>query len=207
MESRKNSVKSSSRLSRAADLPADFTRIVREVYTTNFAEGMKQLTKLQGAKSFFEVRGAIFANEIVMGVSLVTDGVMAATTIYCSVDFDPTASSPTAQDLLNICVDAIGSLYGTLLDPSKPDRIAQVAQGSLSALEEIPFEWTKVEFDGRRVWLLVDKSNPTLDEMTDKWLAENDPDADLEEDEYEEDTKDLFVTGKPKAGRGSGSFH
>jgi hypothetical protein len=206
MESRKNSVKSTSRLSRAAELPADFSKVVREVYTTNFTEGLKVLKKFQKVKSSFEVRGAIFANEIVLGISLVTEGAMGATTIYCSVDFDPTASSPTAQDLLNICVDAVGSLFATLLDTTKPERIEQVATGSLSSFEEIPFEWTKIEFDGRRVWMLVDKSNPTLDDMTDKWLAENDPDADAEEDEYEEETKDLFMTGKGKSGRG-GPLH
>ncbi len=202
IESRKNSVKTSARLARAAELPADFTKIVREVYTTNFTDGLKILKKFQKAKSTFEVHGAIFANEIVLGVSLVTENVIAATTIFCSVDFDPSASTPTAQDLLNICVDAVGSLYGTLLDPTKPERIEQVGAGSLSSFEEIPFEWTKVEFDGRRVWLLVDKSNPTLDEMTDRWLAENDPDSELEEDEFDEETEDLFVTGKAKPGRG-----
>lgn len=206
MESRKNNVKTSSRLSRAAELPVDFTRIVREVYTTNFADGMKLVKKHLKAKNAFEVRGAIFANEIVMAVSLVTDGVMPATTIHCSVDFDPTASAPTAQDMLNICVDAIGSLYGTVLDPAKPDRVERLAAGDLASFEELPLEWTKVEFDGRRVYLLVDKSNPALDEMTDRWLAENDPDADLEEDEYEEETKDLFMTGKNKPGRG-GPLH
>jgi hypothetical protein len=203
MESRKNNVKVSTRLSRAAELPLDFTKVVREVYTTNFADSLKQLAKLQKSKSVFNVHGAIFPNEIVMGISLITDGAITATTVHCSVDFDPTASSPTAQDVLNICVDAIGSLYGTLLDPTKPERIARVATGELADLEEIPLEWTKVEFDGRRVWLLVDKSNPTLDEMTDKWLAENDPDADLEEDEFEDEAKDLFMTGKNKP-RGGG---
>jgi hypothetical protein len=205
MESRKNTVKSSSRLSRAADLPVDFTKIVREVYTTNFAEGLKILEKYRKAGNSFEVRGSIFTDEIVLGVSLVTEGAMPATTIYCSVDFDPTASAPTAQELLNICVDAVGSLYGTLLDVKRPERIEQLAAGSLSAFEEIPFEWTKIEFDGRRVWLLVDKSNPTLDEMTDKWLAENDPDSASAEDEYEEETEDLFRTGKGRPGRGG--FH
>lgn len=200
MESRKNSLKSSTRLARAAELPADFTAIVKEVFTTNFAEGMKLLEKIQKTENTFSVRGAIYADEIVLGVSLVSEGVIAATTIFCSVDFDPKASSPSAQDVLNICVDAVGSLYATLLDPAFPNRIEQLAGGTLSSLEEIPLEWTKIEFENRRVWLLVDKSNPTLDEMTDRWLAENDPDAELEEEEYEEETSELFMTGKGKRG-------
>lgn len=207
MESRKNPSKSKSRLAGAADLPKDFTKIVRDVYTTNFAEGLALLKKAQKKKSAFDVRGAIYANEIVLGVSLVTDGVMAATTIFCSVDFDPTASTPNAQDLLGICVDAVGSLFGTLLDATKPERVEQVAAGSLSSFEEIPFEWTKVEFEGRRVWLLVDKSNPTLDEMTDRWLAENDPETEAEEDEFEDETADLFMTGKGSKSGSGGSVH
>jgi hypothetical protein len=206
MESRKHAVKSSSRLSQSAELPKDYTKVVREVYAANFAEGLKSLAKKQGAKNSFEVRGAIFTDEIVMAVSLVSEGQLPATTIHCSVDFDPKASTPTAQDLLNVCVDAIGSLFATLLDPAKPERIDQLAAGTVSSLEDIPFEWTKVEFDNRRVWLFVDKSNPNLDEMADRWLAENDPEMADEEEEYEEETKDLFVTGKNRGG-GSGSIH
>jgi len=202
MESRKNNVKTKTRLSRAAELPHDFTKIVKEVYTTNFTAGLKLFTDETKAKSLFDVRGAIFANEVVLGVALVSEGVMPATTIHCSVDFDPAASTPTAQDILAICVDAIGSLYATLLDAEKPERVKRFAAGELDTFEEVPLEWTKIEFDGRRVWLLVDKTNPTLDEMTDQWLAKNDPNADLEEDAFEDEAKDLFMTGKnkPKGG-------
>jgi hypothetical protein len=208
MESRRHNLKTSTRLSRSAELPADYTKVVRDVYATNFADGLKILKKIQGAKNSFEVRGAIFVDEIVLAVSLVTDGLLPATTIHCSVDFDPKASSPTAQDLLNLCVDAIGALFATMLDATKPETIEKLAAGTLAAFEEVPFEWAKVEFEGRRVYLLVDKSNPTLDEMTDRWLAENDPESSLEEEEYEDETKDLFVTGaKARKGSGSGSLH
>ncbi len=186
------------RLSKAADLPTDFRKIVCDVYATNFGDGLKLLKKHQKAKNSFEVRGSIFADEIVMAVSLVTEGQMAATTIHCSLDFDPKASSPTAQDLLAVCVDAIGSLFATLLDPTKPEQILLLADGSSALYDELPLEWTKVEFENRRVYLLVDRSNPTLDEMTDKWLAENDPELDQEEEDYDAETEDLFMTGKPR---------
>ncbi len=175
---------------------------MREVFTTNFIEGLKLVSMIQKSKNQFEVRGAIFSDEIVMGVSLVAEGQIAATTIYCSVDFDPLASSPTAQDVLNVCVDAIGSLYATLLDPKNPSRLEQMAAGTLSSIAEIPFEWTKIEFDDKRVWMLVDKSNPKLDELADNWLAKNDPAFREEEDEYEDETAELFVTGKGKPRRG-----
>jgi hypothetical protein len=208
MESRKHNLKTSSRLSQSSDLPAAYVKSVRDVFATNFSDGLKALAKHQKAKSSFEVRGGIFIDEIVLAISLVTEAQIAATTIHCSVDFDPKASSPTAQDLLNICVDAVGSLFATMLDPTKPETIEQLAAGTLAAFEEIPLEWAKVDFEGRRVYLLVDKSNPTLDEMADQWLKKNDPLAREEEEEYEEDTKDLFVTGaKARKGSGSGSLH
>jgi hypothetical protein len=207
MESRRHTQKSSSRLSQSADLPLDYAKVVREVYSTNFADGLKALSHLQGVKNGFEVRGAIFTDEIVLAVSLVSEGQMAATTVYCSVDFDPKASAPTAQDLLNVCVDAIGSLFGMLLDTAKPDAIEKLAAGSLSAFENVPFEWTRVDFDQRRVWLLVDKANPNLDEMADRWLAENDPDTQAAEDEFEEEAKELFVTGKGRKTSGNGTVH
>lgn len=209
IESRKNSAKPTSRLSRSAELPLDYTKNVREVYTTNFEEGLKLLKKAQKVNNSFDVRGAIFSDEIVLSVSLVSDKQISATTIHCSMDFDPKASSPNAQDLLNVCVDAIGSIFGMLLDPEKPESIEKLATGSLDSFQDLPLEWTKIDFDSRRVWILADKSNPNLDEMADKWLAENDPDLHAEEDEYEVETKDLFVTGA-KAKKGNtdgGSVH
>ncbi len=209
IESRKNAAKPSARLTRSAELPLDYTKNVREVYTTNFDAGMKLLKKFQKVKNSFDVRGAIFPDEIVLSVSLVSDGQISATTVHCSMDFDPKASSPTAQDVLNICVDACGSIFGMLLDTDKPEAVEKLAGGSLSALKDIPLEWTKIDFENHRVWILVDKSNPNLDEMADKWLAENDPELHSEEDEYEEETKELFVTGS-KAKKGNpdgGSVH
>lgn len=211
IESRKNAAKPTSRLSRSAELPLDYTRNVRDVYATNFEEGLKLLKTFQKVNNSFDVRGAVFPDEIVLSVSLVSDKQISATTVHCSMDFDPKASSPSAQDLLNVCVDAVGSIFGMLLDPAKPEAIEKLASGSLGSVEDLPFEWTKIEFDNRRVWILADKSNPNLDEMTDKWLAENDPALHSEEDEYEAETKDLFVTGaKAKKGApsdGNGSTH
>jgi hypothetical protein len=208
METRKNSRNPSGRLSKSSPLPVDYAKIVQEVYTTNFEAGLKLLNEIQNrpaqegaapestTDNRFEVRGAIFADEIVFAVSLVSEDQIAGTTVHCSVDFDPKASSPTAQDLLNLCVDAVGSVFATLLDSEKPEVIEKVASGSLAAFEEVPLEWARVEFDKKRVWLMVDRSNPLLDEMTDRWLAENDPLAQVVEEEHEAETRELFVTGK-----------
>ena len=81
MESRRHNPKTHARLSRSAELPVDYTKGVRDVFTTNFGEGLKTLAKRQKAKAAFEVRGAIFSDEIVLAISLALEGQIAATTV------------------------------------------------------------------------------------------------------------------------------
>ena len=205
MESRKHTEKGT-RLNPSSDLPLDYTRMVKGVYDNNFNEGLEALNKLTGKKSEFQIAGTIFSDEIIFVASLVTEKQLSATTFYCSSDYDPKASSPTAQDILATCVDAAGGFFETYLDPKNTEKLEQLVGDSLSSLEDVPFEWTKVEFEKRQLWVKVDKANLSLDQLTDDWLAQNDPEAKIADQELEEESKDLFVTGKnPKKTSGSGS--
>lgn len=205
MESRKHDLSGARRKIASSELPADFTNMISEVFRTNFEPGLKLLQAESGREPSFQAAGVILPDEIVVSIALLQEGQISATTVHCSVDFDPKASTPKAQDLLNICVDAIGAFFGQFLDPEAPERISALASESLSSLEDIPFEWTKIDFEKRAIWLRVDKANPALEAMTEKWLAENDPDIAEEDEELEEKSKDLFVTGE-KAKR-SGRTH
>lgn len=169
--------------------------MVAEVFTTNFDAGLKLLQKLKAGKRHFEVRGDIFADEVILCISLGTSGHLSATSVYASCDFDPKASAPKIEDVLGACVDAIGSVYLELLDPAKPKRVEQVAEDSLAALEGIPYEWTSMKVDRHKIFVRVDKANPALDEMTDLWLKKNDPAFRSKEQEEHEETENLFVTG------------
>jgi hypothetical protein len=75
-------------------------------------------------------------------------------------------------------VDSIGEVFQFYLDPSRPERVAQLAESSLGALEEAPFEWTPMA-RGKTpvitVHVKIDKSNPQLDQLTEEWLKKNDP--------------------------------
>ena len=102
------------------------------------------------------------------------------------------------QDLLAVGVDAVGTVFGTLLAPETPAVIEQLADDSLSALENIPFDWTEIEADRKRAFVKVDKSNPSLDAMADQWLRQHDPDLVEGEKAEEDETKKLFVTGPKK---------
>jgi hypothetical protein len=186
------------------DLPVDFLKLVKEVFSTNFESGLKALAKIKADPSF-EAQGRVFVDEIVLAVSLIHEGQLAATTVYASCDFDPKASSPTIQDLLNICVDAIGSFYGAYLNPKNRERLEQLADESLSALEAAPFQWTPLEVEKRQVFLKVDKANPKLDQMADEWLAKNDPRLEEREAEEQREMEKLFITG-PKS-KPSGTTH
>lgn len=193
MESRrKSSLKSSS-------LPQDFLKLVNEVFNANFDTGLKSLGKLTRCKHRFEASGAVFADEIVLSVSLLQEKQISATTAYASCDFDPKASSPTIQDLLSLCVDASGAIFGQLFEPKK---IPQLAEDSLSALENIPFDWTPMEIEKKNIFLKVDKANPSLDQMTEDWLEKNDPDLHKIRAQEEAETEALFITGpkSPKKG-------
>ena len=191
MERRKHTV------SKATPLPSDYTKMVFDVFTSHFEEGLKAFEKLK-PNTQFEVHGEIYGDEVLLGVSLVTEGQLAASTVLASSDFDPKASAPGIQDLLSACVDAIAAVYGTLLVADKPERLAQLADDSLSALEDVPFEWTSVESNKRQIFVRIDKSNPKMDAMADDWLSKHDPEAKEKESKDQKATEALFFTGPKK---------
>jgi len=191
---------------KSSPLPSDYLKMVREVFTANFEPGLKALSKLTGLKSTFSATGEIFSAEVVLAVSLMQSKQLAATTVYASADYDPQASSPTVEDLLGACVDAIATVFGEILDPSNTKRLAQVADEALSALEGIPFEWTSMGVNKRTIYVKMDKANPNLERMAEDWLSKHDPDLRRHEAEEQEETEKLFVTG-PKDTKPSGTRH
>ncbi len=182
---------------RSSELPHDYVKMVEEIFATHFDESLQTLKKL-GRDASFRCDGGVFPNEILLGVSLVVKDQLAATTLCASTDFDPKASSPTAQDLLAACVDAAASVFAQILDPGKPEQLELVAGESLSALENVPFQWAGVEVNRRTIYLKIDKSNPDLDRQADDWLTKNDPNAAATEAREQAETERLFVTGVPK---------
>lgn len=188
-ENRKSATKKSS------DLPVDYLQMVNQLVTNHFEEALKAYGKLK-KKPYLQAGGAIFPEEMVMSLTLGNEGGVAATTFYASVDFDPKASSPSVPDLLGACLDALGTLMSEFLDGKKPDRLGQLADESLGALEDAPFEWTATEVDRFRIYLKIDKANPRLDQLAEDWLAQNDPTHKRGIAREQKDTEKLFVTGK-----------
>jgi hypothetical protein len=160
------------------DLPVDFLRLVEETMEQALEPGLEGIRRIH-RESKFSARGAIFADEVILSVSLVHGAdVLSATTVHASVDYQPNQDKPGLNDLLAQCVDSIGEVFQFYLDPSRPERVAQLAESSLGALEEAPFEWTPMA-RGKTpvitVHVKIDKSNPQLDQLTEEWLKKNDP--------------------------------
>jgi hypothetical protein len=194
---------------KSSPVPADYAKMVAEVFVSNFDQGLKKLAKLKGAKTRLEVNGAIYPDEIVLSVTVLIGKELAATTVYASVDYDPRASVPQLQDLFSACVDAIGGVFSPLLSVEKDGQLENLAEESLSALQGVPFEWTQVGVERFKVYVKIDKSNPALDRMADDWLSQNDPDRRRAAEEEHRETEKLFITGpeqkakvtkKPKGG-------
>jgi hypothetical protein len=196
----KRNISTSKVLQKENPLPIDFIRMVSRVFEQNFEEGLKALAKFKGKKVHIEASGGIYPDEVLLAVSIITAGELAATTVFASHDFDPKASSPSAQDILGACVDAIGSLFQQIFFDEKIDKgIEKLAAPTLSAVEGVPFEWTELEVDRYRVYLKVDKSNPSIESMADLFLEKNDPEYKERLQKEHEETEKLFVTGPKKS--------
>lgn len=178
-------------------LPVDYLKMIQEVLAQNFEEGLTAFAKLKKNPKF-KASGAIYPDEVLLTVSLVSEGDLAATTIHASADFDPKASSPKAEELLASCLDGIGALFNHFFDPEKPELLKDLASSSLSEMKDIPFHWSEFPINKRSIYLKVDKSNALIDELTDEWLDKNDPALKAESEKEHEESENLFVTGKPK---------
>ncbi len=166
-------------------LPHDYTQMVIETFTQHFEP------HIQGSR--FEIRGAIYTDEIVVSASVVRPGQLTATTVYASSDFDPKASAPGIQELLAASIDAIATVFeqyfASLAAPKSKSTAADNEEGSFI------FDWAETEANRIKLFVRLDHANPVMDELTDQWLAQNDPEFEAKQKELEAETESLFITG------------
>lgn len=178
-----------------SELPSDYTKMVIEVFENAYEKGLKALKKETGKAPLLLVSGRIYSNEIVLAVSLTLEKTIGATTVYASTDFDATASAPTAQDLLSLCVDAAGAVFQVLLANPTKEQLKALASSALSELENVPLHWTAVEIDKRSIFVKLDKAHIALDKMADDWLKKHDPEMARQLAEDEEEAEDQIIVG------------
>lgn len=178
-----------------SELPLDYTKMVIEVFSNAYEKGLKALEKHTNAKPHLIVSGRIYTNEIVLAVSLTLAKSIGATTVYASTDFDAAASAPTAQDLLSLCVDAVGAVFQELLQDPTPESLNALTSSALSEIENVPFEWTPIDIDKRTLYVKLDKAHIALEKMADEWLKKHDPELARQLAEDEEETENQIVVG------------
>lgn len=191
------------------DLPVDYLRLVEETITKAVEKGLIEIRKIHPV-SEFKAGGAIFGDEVFLALTL-SHGAqnLSATTVYASADFDPNDDRVKLEDILHACFEAAGSVFDFYLDTAHSDRITDLAHHSMSALDEAPFEWTEInpaESLKIKTFVKMDKSNLLLDELTEKWLRENDPQ--YKAGKMEEDAEDFLnerLDAMKKAGSGQGN--
>lgn len=157
-----------------SNLPHDYLRLIEQTLTQALEKGLTEIKKTHPVSEFY-ADGAIYGDEVLVTITLHHgEKNILATTVYASADYHPGVETPTLETLLGSCVDTAGSVFDYYLDPTSPERIAQIADASLGALEEAPFDWTRSESEFP-IWVKIDKSNPRLEEAAEDWLAKNDP--------------------------------
>ncbi len=173
--------------------------MVTEVMLNHFDQPWEAL-KRQDSSLDLAAYGALYTDEIALTLSVTRKDAISALTFTASHDFDPKASQPSAEQCLQNCVDALATVFEHTLGLALP--LDALIEGSISEIEGLPLEWSKVEINGKTVYLRADRSNPKLDQAADEWLKKNDPkhdDDDLEAEldatmESESDNDDSDTT-------------
>lgn len=159
------------------DLPKDFLKILTETFNEKFVIGLKMLEKTLKNPKFIS-SGKIFPSEMVVGVTLTSEGTTVGNTVWSSIDFDPSQKKPTPAEALNICADVAAAVMTQLFET--PDVFN--AQ-SLTVIDNVPFDWTLIEWEKSKVFVKFDKSNPVIDKIAEDWLKKNDPHWEKYQDE------------------------
>lgn len=189
---------------KSASVPEDYTRLVQDILLQNFLPAINYVKKKQKSSTpTFSARGRLYPDEIVLSLSFqVGKSSPLATTVHVSVDYDPTASAPKAEDLLALCLDVGGGVFNQYLSIETPkilDAFVWESLSTLADLADVPFEWTKVDAQKRAFYVKLDKAHLDLEEMADKWLDEHDPDRQEREAEEAREAEELLAE---RTGRG-----
>jgi hypothetical protein len=194
-------------LEKHTPLPADYTKLVTETVTTALTKGLNEIKKTH-PKIAFTANGGIYADEVFLAITLSQgDQDLSATTVYASSDFNPNAEMPTLEMVLAACLDAAGSVFDFYLNPANPERREQLLHTTLAAVEEAPFEWTRVELNDiirYPAWVRMDKLNPALEALASEWLSKHDPDYDQEAEQFLEERIEAIKAAKDGSGSSSG---
>lgn len=146
----------------ANDLPAAFIKDIAKLFN-------EQFSKDKGDASF-SVHGAIYPDEVLICITLMRVGVLRAASCYASMDLPKDIAKNPKQltENLRSIVDLVASWFHQCFDESDQTGLDAV----LEAIEELNETWEPVEWEKKKVFVLVNKDNHTLEAAADQILRE-----------------------------------
>lgn len=134
-------------------LPHDVISQIEALFRENFQK------ELKGAKIMVE--GKIFSQEILLRVGFLEPGRLTQMNFEVSMGYKLTKED-SAISSLSICVDVCGSLMAEHLED--PENAP-----------ELPFSWTEIDFEGKKVWIQHSTTNTELEKKASSLLGEEEP--------------------------------
>ncbi len=146
----------------ANKLPADFIKDVAKLFN-------EQFEKLKGEASF-SVHGSLYPDEVLFCVTMMKVGVLRSVSCYASMDLPKNIAKDPKQltENLRSMVDLIASWFQQCFDESDLEGIEAIHQ----AMEELDEVWEAVEWEKKKVFVLVNRDNHTLEAAADQLLRE-----------------------------------
>ncbi len=148
----------------ANKLPADFIKDVTSLFNTQFEK--------QRGEASFSVHGAFYPDEVLLCVTLMKAGVLRAASFYASMDLPSlpniTEKPQLLTENLQFIVDLVASWYHQCFDESGQNGIEAVHD----AVDELGDVWEAVDWEKKKIYVLVNKDNHTLETAADRILRE-----------------------------------
>ncbi|MFN3454547.1 MAG: hypothetical protein ACK41T_06250 [Pseudobdellovibrio sp.] len=150
--------------------PVEFTDQIRSVFMQNFAKEL-------GTNTTIHVEGRIYQKEITLRVGLHNKGELKHLNFEASIDL-PAGEDKQVFEQISIAVDALGSL------------VAEYYENDQDI--ELPYVWTEITFDKKKVWIQHSTENPNLEAEANKLLGVDDEAmVKNSDDEKSEDVLDI----------------
>lgn len=155
-------------------LPKDFVNSVGKLFLEQFKSQVK------GAS--FVVQGGLYADEILLCVSLAHPKTLRAASLHMSMDMAKNAAENPEKvtERLKSMVDVAASWFAQGLEAGNG------LDSVLDEMQDLDTNWQEIDWEGTAVFVLLNKNNYTLEKAADEFLkkAGIDPDED-EVDEAE----------------------
>ena len=151
----------------STDLPKDLMNQIKEIFAETFSDHLK--------KNQIVAEGRIYSNEVLLRIGA-TQGKQLKQ-INFSVSMDYKQGKDQVMNLVQVAVDVLATLFD--------DYFSNQDDGDL------PRQWTEMNADGKKVYILYSTVNDKLEAEADKLLGVKKSDSFVKEHEgFDEDDED-----------------